>query len=103
MTPLISRHRPQIEALCARHHVRSLDLFGSGVDAKASGEPPDVDLLVTFDQMEAGDLADAYLGLLDDLERLLGRQVDLVVERAITNPHFRESVMQTKVSLYAAA
>ncbi len=101
MNPHIAQHRPQIGPRCERYRVRSLDLFGSG--AELTGQPRDVDLLVKFDPMDAGDRADAYLDLLDDLQRLLDCSVDLVVERAITNPHFRAAVMQTKVPLYAAA
>jgi predicted nucleotidyltransferase len=40
--------------------------------------------------------------LLEALESLFGRSIDLVVDSAIRNPYFRRSVDQTKASLYAA-
>lgn len=46
--------------------------------------------------------ADRYFGLLEGLEQLFGRPVDLVVASAIRNPYFRESVERTKALLYAA-
>jgi len=45
--------------------------------------------------------ADRYFGLLEALEALFGRPVDLVVASAIKNPYFRESVEKTRELLYA--
>jgi hypothetical protein len=58
------------------------------------------DFLVDFEPLPRGSYADAYFGLRDDLERLLERPVDLVVESAIKNPYFRESVETTQALLY---
>jgi len=43
-----------------------------------------------------------YFGLLEDLENLLGREVELVSDRAIRNPYFRQEVDETKQPLYVA-
>jgi predicted nucleotidyltransferase len=40
--------------------------------------------------------------LLESLEQLFGRPVDLVVESAIKNPYFRQAIEPTRVLLYAA-
>jgi predicted nucleotidyltransferase len=40
--------------------------------------------------------------LKEELERLLGRPVDLVVESSIRNPWFRKGIEQSKALLYAA-
>ena len=45
--------------------------------------------------------ADNYFGLPEGLEELFGRPVDLVVERAIKNPYFRQSVDETNSLIYA--
>jgi hypothetical protein len=45
---------------------------------------------------------DRYLGLMVDLEDLLGRPVDLVSATSIRNPYFREELQRTRVPLYAA-
>lgn len=45
--------------------------------------------------------ADRYFGLLEGLQNLFKRPVDLV-DSAIRNPHFREAVDRNKALLYAA-
>jgi predicted nucleotidyltransferase len=62
----------------------------------------DLDFLVEFETVPAGEYADTYFGLRESLEDLYGRPVDLVVDSAIRNPYFRESVERTKTLLYAA-
>ena len=43
-----------------------------------------------------------YFDLKFELERIIGRNVDLVMERAVKNPFFRASVVETAQDLYAA-
>jgi hypothetical protein len=62
----------------------------------------DVDLLVEFHPLGPGEHAEAYFGLLEDLQSLLGRPVDLVMPRAIQNPYFRRAIENTREVLYAA-
>ena len=62
----------------------------------------DLDFLVEFDPISPGSYADAYFGLMEGLEELFGRSVDLVVDSAIRNPYFRHAVEQTRSPLYAA-
>ena len=52
--------------------------------------------------MEPREHARAYFGLLDSLENLLGRPVDLVEAKAVCNPYFLESINRTRTVLYAA-
>lgn len=85
--------------LCRRYQVRELSLFGS---AARGGMRPDsdVDLLVEF-------LPGANVGLLEhaglmlDLERLIGRKVDLVSRRGL-KPRIRSSVLRDARLVYAA-
>jgi hypothetical protein len=46
--------------------------------------------------------ANAYFGLLEELEQLFGRSVDLIVDSAIRNPYFRQSIQRKKALLYGA-
>ena len=62
----------------------------------------DFDFLVEFEPLPNAIHADAYFGLLDDLTKLLGRPVDLVVADVIRNPYFRQSIEATKALIYAA-
>ena len=49
-----------------------------------------------------GEHFNTYFGLLEALQSLFGRPVDLVMTRAIKNPYFLKSVNQTRTVLYAA-
>jgi predicted nucleotidyltransferase len=99
---LIDQHRAELAELCRRYRVLSLSVFGSAVRDDFDPERSDYDFLVDFQALQPGQYADAYFGLLESLERLLGRPVDLVVGSAIKNPYFRQSVDQTRALLYAA-
>ena len=44
--------------------------------------------------------ANSYFGLLEDLEKLFGKPVDLVVGSAIENPYFLQSVEETRTLIY---
>jgi predicted nucleotidyltransferase len=102
VSPSIEERRAELAEMCRRYHVRSLSLFGSATRADFDSERSDFDFLVDFEDLPSGQYADAYFGLLDALEQLLGRPVDLVVSSAIKNPYFRESVEETRTLLYAA-
>lgn len=97
-----THHQAELELLCRRYHVRRLELFGSAASSAQAEVGSDVDLLVDFDPLPTGQYADAYFGLLEALEILFGRSVDLVVASAIRNPYFQDSVDRTKMLLYAA-
>jgi uncharacterized protein len=45
---------------------------------------------------------DAYFGLKESLEELLGRPVDLVMSKALENPYFAASALRHTEELYAA-
>jgi len=47
-------------------------------------------------------LFDRYFELKENLEKIFGRSVDIVMEEAIKNPIFRKSINQDRVLLYAA-
>ncbi|SJN09946.1 hypothetical protein FM113_07765 [Leucobacter sp. 7(1)] len=61
----------------------------------------DVDFLVTFQPGRANRFHD-YFDFKFELERILEREVDLVVESAMKNPYFKASVLDTAQDLYAA-
>ncbi len=97
--PLLHRHEAEIRDLCARFHVRRLELFGSaarGQDKSAS----DFDFLVEYEPLGEGHNADAYFGLLFGLEDLLGKKIDLVMVEAVTNPYFLEEIGPDRQVVY---
>lgn len=97
------KKKNEVADLCRRHHVRSLEMFGSGIVATSLRSVHDLDFLVEFKHLSPSEHADAYFGLLEDLQRLFDKPVDLVEPHAVTNPFFMQSVMKSKVLLYAAA
>lgn len=102
MIALIEQHADALAEICRARHVAVLDLFGSAAVGSFDPERSDLDFLVVFDDLEPVAMADAYFGLLDDLEALLGRPVDLVCAKAIRNPCFQQSAEESRVRLYAA-
>lgn len=88
-----------LAAICARHRVRELAVFGSAARGDA-GPESDVDLLVVFDE-------GAPVGLLSlarlqrELSGLFGRPVDLVPKDGL-KPALKEEVLSEAEVLYAA-
>lgn len=102
MNPLIAAHQPEIEALCRRFRVKRLEVFGSAVRGDFDPARSDVDFLVEFDRVEGFSVFDAYFDLRDELMKLLGRPVDLVMPAAIRNAHLRAAIEADRTLLYAA-
>ena len=103
MIRLIEDNREAIKDLCTRYRVRRLEVFGSAlIDKSFHPVRSDLDFLVEFLPLKQGEYADAYFGLLEALEELLDRHVDLVMPGAIKNPYFLESVNKNRKVLYAA-
>ncbi len=102
MNPVVQEQAAELERLCRRYSVERLDLFGSAATDRYQPEDSDLDFLVEFQPLPFGSYADAYFGLLESLQQLFGRPVDLVVASAIKNPYFLQSVEQTRTPIYAA-
>ncbi len=94
--PLVEERIADLERLCMRYRVRTLDLIGSAATGAFDAETSDLDFLVEFEPAVRG----VYFDLLVELECLFGRHVDLVMESAIRNPYFRQSVEQTRIPIY---
>jgi uncharacterized protein len=102
MKLMFEERRAELEAVCRRHEVRRLELFGSAATGEDRPGKSDLDFLVEFDPLPPGSYADAFFSLMEALEQLFGGPVDLVDASAIRNPYFRDSVERTKALLYAA-
>jgi predicted nucleotidyltransferase len=102
MSPDLVRHQAELERLCRAFHVRRLELFGSAATGRDRSDESDLDFLVEFEPMPPGAYATAYFGLLEALEALFDRPIDLVAPESIENPYFRQSVDETKVLIFAA-
>lgn len=101
---IVIERQSELEALCVRYGVRRLALFGSAATGSFDLERSDLDFVVEFEAMPPKEHADAYFGLLQDLEQLFGgRRIDLIEYGPIRNPYFRRELDQTQVILYEAA
>ena len=100
--PVLEGCSGELRELCRSYGVSRLEVFGSAATGEFREGESDLDFLVEFLPSAADSYADSYFGLLEDLQELFGAPVDLVVSRAIRNPHFRQSVEETKSLIYAA-
>lgn len=102
MVALLEDRRGDIAALCRKHGVVRMDVFGSAIRDDHRDGVSDLDLLADFGSQDPFELIDSYFGLLSELRDLLGDRVDLVMSDAIKNPYIRAEVERTKQVLYAA-
>lgn len=102
MNDLVEEKREDLERICRRHRVQRIELFGSAAGISFDPTRSDLDFLVTFQEFGFDQYADAYFGLLEDLQALFQRPVDLVVASAIQNPYFRQAVESTRTLICAA-
>jgi len=93
--------RDAIADVCRQNGVKRLVVFGSAVTDRFDPADSDVDFLVEF-RNDVKNRFDAYFGLKESLESLLGRPVDLVAPVALENPYFAASVADSAQELYAA-
>jgi predicted nucleotidyltransferase len=101
MHPLVRANLAALTELCRRFQVRRLELFGSATGRQFDPARSDIDFLVEFEPATSG-FGDRYMGLLESLEELFARHVDLVETKAITNPYFLQSIQASRELLYAA-
>lgn len=90
---------PEIIKLCKTHKVKSLYAFGSVLTDNFDKES-DIDLVVDFSNMDVEDYADNYFNFKFSLQDLLKRPIDLLEEKAIKNPYFRQSINQQRKIVY---
>lgn len=88
-----------IRKLCKINKVKSLFAFGSVLREDFNAQS-DIDLIVDFEEKDPFTYADLYFNLKQLLEDLFNRNIDLLEERAIRNPLFKEEIDKTKVLIY---
>lgn len=93
---MVSFSQEGLAAVCRRHDVRVLKIFGSA--ARGEDRPDsDVDFIVEFDGDKS--LFD-LVGLQLDLEEFLDRDVDVLTEPALS-PYLRDRILASASVVYA--
>jgi len=103
MVKLIQDRIGQLKEICRKNDVEELYIFGSALTSGFSDQS-DLDFAyILKDDLSPIEYGEAFFSLLEDLESLFNRKVDLVSYRRVKNPIFKKKIDRTKKSLYAAA
>ena len=103
MHPSIAKHKDEITALCKKHGILRLEVFGSaarGVDFDE--ERSDVDVIARFDYGQRRQSLVEFFSFSNDLEKIVGRKVDLSEDVPIKNPYLKRSIDASRELIYAA-
>ncbi len=90
---------PSLAEVCRRYDVKELSVFGSAVRGEIRPES-DIDIMVEFEPGVRVGLI-KFQSLVDELEALIGRRVDLVTKRGL-KPWVRSEVLKDARVVYAA-
>jgi predicted nucleotidyltransferase len=93
-------HQKDIDRLCEKYGVANFAVFGSALRENFANDS-DIDCVIEF-VVKDENYFERYFDLKFELEDLFGRNVDLVVEKAIRNPYFKREMDETKKLVYAA-
>jgi predicted nucleotidyltransferase len=96
---IIDRNIEELKKLCTLYNVEKMYLFGSILNANFNKES-DIDFLVKFKTIEISTYFDNYMDFKENLEKLLGREVDLVEEQTLRNPILINSINKSKELIY---
>lgn len=88
-----------IAQLCKTHGVRELSLFGS-VLREDFGSHSDVDVLIQFEPGAEKGLLE-YCRILEELEALFGRKVDLVTPDGLS-PYLKDRILASRQVVYGS-
>ena len=99
MIRLVTDNLREIRAACDEYDVDRLWVFGSAVRDDWNAEKSDVDFIAKFGESERS-LFRQHMGLIGQLEDILGVPVHVVDSRSINRPDFRLEVERTKELLH---
>jgi predicted nucleotidyltransferase len=95
----IEQHSGEIKKLCVLHNVKTLYAFGSVVSDRLT-EKSDIDFIVDFGNVDIEEYADNYFNFKFSMQDILKRPVDLIEEKAIKNPYFKQVVKAQRKLVY---
>src|SRR5690606_15835802 len=95
----LEAYKSEIRELCKKHRVKSHYAFGSVLTDDFNNES-DIDLIVDFSNIRVENYADNYFSFKFSLEDILKRPIDLLEEKAIKNPYFRQEINKHRKLVY---
>jgi hypothetical protein len=96
---IIDRNMDDLKRLCTLYNVEKMYLFGSILNSNFNKDS-DIDFLVKFKSIEISTYFDNYMDFKENLEKLFGREVDLVEEQTLRNPILINSINKSKELIY---
>ena len=96
---IVDRNIEDVKKLCTMYNVEKMYLFGSALNSNFNKES-DIDFLVKFKFIELSKYFDNYMDFKENLEKLFGREVDLVEEQTLRNPILINSINKSKELIY---
>jgi uncharacterized protein len=89
-----------VRSILKKHKVKRAYAFGSVCTDRFHAQS-DIDLLIRFERIPSNQYAENYWSLEDELKDILGRNIDLIVEKQLKNPYLIKVLNQTKTEIYA--
>lgn len=99
--PTVARHLDEVRRLARDYGVARLELFGSAATTSFDETRSDVDFLVEYPSgYDFGLWLSRFQELEEELARVLGRNVHLVMTSALNNPGFAAEAAQTRTVIH---
>lgn len=96
---IIDRNMDDLKRICAWYNVEKMYIFGSILNSNFKKDS-DIDFLVKFKSIEISTHFDNFMDFKENLEKLFGREVDLVEEQTLRNPILINSINKSKQLIY---
>ena len=100
MNTKLSLPKEKIEEFCLRWKIVEFSLFGSVLRDDFDLDS-DVDILVSLSEDAGLDLYD-WITMIEELEEIFGREVDLVEKSSLRNPFRRHAILTNREIIYAS-
>ncbi|MBI2257534.1 MAG: nucleotidyltransferase domain-containing protein [Flavobacteriia bacterium] len=99
----ISKRINDFILICKKHNVDKLYAFGSSTNDQFNPSTSDIDLIVEINEQNPIKKGEKLMSLWDVLESFFVKKVDLISERSIQNPYFKENIDKSKILIYDGA
>ena len=100
MNANLSLPKEKIEEFCLRWKIDEFSLFGSALREDFDLDS-DIDILVSLSEDADLDLYD-WIAMIEELEEIFGREVDLVEKSTLKNPFRRHAILTNREIVYAS-